>query len=80
MRNNSVEYVNNVMGHRFVEYHGVASSWELLLAQKSVIGNTLVKYDAHERHILGESTRKRLEEQLKNAIRLKHFSLRTEES
>ncbi len=44
MKNNSVEYVNNVVGRRFVEYHGVASSWELLLAQGRVPGNTLVKY------------------------------------
>ena len=50
------------------------------MAQNRVLGNTFVKYGAHARPILGESTKMKLEEQLKNAIRLKHFSLRTEES
>jgi integron integrase len=45
-----------------------------------VIGNWIVKCDANTRHIWRESTNMKLEEQLKNAIRLKHFSLRTEES
>ena len=41
-----------------------------------VIGNIFVKYDARVCHILSESTNMKLEEQLKHAIRLKHFSPR----
>ncbi|MEQ1935557.1 MAG: integron integrase, partial [Fimbriimonadaceae bacterium] len=44
------------------------------------MGNWFVEYDADERRIHAKNTNMKLEDQLKNAIRLKHFSLRTEES
>lgn len=44
------------------------------------MGNWFVGYDANERRIHAKNTNMKLEDQLKNAIRLKHFSLRTEES
>ena len=80
MKNNSVEYVNNVMGRRFVECQRGGKFTEWVLAQKRVLGNTLVKYDVRERHILCVSTSLKLEEQFRNAIRLKHFFYRTEET
>jgi hypothetical protein len=45
-----------------------------------VIGNWIVKYDVNTRHIWRESTNMKLEEKLRQTIRLKHYSLKTEEN
>jgi hypothetical protein len=52
----------------------------MLLAQKRVRGNSIVKHVAYAIAVLGGSTGEKLKEQLKNALRLKRFSLRTEDS
>jgi hypothetical protein len=45
-----------------------------------VIGNCIVKYDVNTRHIWRESTNIKLEEKLRQTIRLKHYSLKTKEN
>lgn len=45
-----------------------------------VICTSFVRSEAYARHILTQNRNMKLEDRLRSAIRLKHFSLRTEES